>query len=111
MDEEKLKIAIINLQIICPNCNATLDTFAGKNVKRKPKIIKQKNKKIFAKKTKIEWPPKEELEKIIWEIPTIQLAKKLGVSDVAIAKQCKKLNIVKPPRGYWEKLKHKKLLN
>jgi len=29
------------------------------------------------------------------------LAKKFGVSDAAIAKQCKKLGIKKPPRGYW----------
>lgn len=26
---------IENLQIVCPNCDATLDTFSGKNVKRK----------------------------------------------------------------------------
>jgi len=30
---------IENLQIVCPNCNATLDTFSGKNVTRKQKKI------------------------------------------------------------------------
>lgn len=48
---------------------------------------------------------KEELEKLVWEMPTSRLSKILGVSDVAIAKRCKKLGITKPPRGYWEKIK------
>lgn len=52
---------------------------------------------------KITWPAQEELEKLVWEMSTVQLAKKLGVSDVAIAKRCKKYGIKKPPRGYWKK--------
>ena len=47
----------------------------------------------------------EELQKIVWEKPTSILAKELGVSDVAIAKRCKKFGIKKPPRGYWAKKK------
>ena len=52
---------------------------------------------------KVVRPSKEELEKMVWEIPTIQLKKKFGVSDVAIAKWCKMYGINKPPRGYWMK--------
>jgi len=37
----------------------------------------------------------------VWEIPTSQLAQKYGISDVALSKICKKLNVPKPPRGYW----------
>ena len=44
---------------------------------------------------------KEELEQVIWKYPTTYLAKLYGISDVAIGKWCKKLNISKPPRGYW----------
>jgi len=54
-------------------------------------------------KNKIVWPSKEELEKLIWEKPVSMLAKSLGVSDNAIGKRCKKLNIKKPSRGYWSK--------
>lgn len=43
------------------------------------------------------------MEKLVWEKPTSQLSKDLGVSDVAIGKFCKKHNINKPPRGYWAK--------
>jgi hypothetical protein len=32
-----------------------------------------------------------------------QLAKKYGVSDVAIHKHCKKMGIKLPGRGYWAK--------
>ena len=28
---------IENLRIVCPNCDATLDTFSGKNIKNKTK--------------------------------------------------------------------------
>jgi len=31
------------------------------------------------------------------------VAKRYGVSDVAIAKACALLDIPKPPRGYWAK--------
>lgn len=53
--------------------------------------------------TKIEWPSIEEMTKLVWEKSTVVLAKELGVSDVAIAKFCKKHNIPKPERGYWAK--------
>ena len=44
---------------------------------------------------------RKKLYEEVWEIPTSQLAKKYGISDVALSKVCKKLNIPKPPRGYW----------
>lgn len=47
---------------------------------------------------------KVELEKLVWSMPTITIAKKLKCSDVAIGKLCKKWNINKPPRGYWTKV-------
>lgn len=40
----------------------------------------------------------------VWETPTVKLAKEFSVSDVAIAKMCKRLEIPKPPLGYWRKV-------
>jgi hypothetical protein len=40
----------------------------------------------------------------VWETPTVRLAKELGISDVAIAKICRKLEIPKPPLGYWRRV-------
>ena len=47
---------------------------------------------------------REELHTLVWSIPTMKVADLLGVSDVSIAKRCKKLGITKPPRGYWRKV-------
>lgn len=47
---------------------------------------------------------KEELEVIVWQMPTTEIAKIYNCSDSAIGKLCKKLGIPKPPRGYWAKL-------
>lgn len=45
-----------------------------------------------------------ELYNQVWEIPMMNLAKQYGLSDVGLAKICKKHNIPRPPRGYWMKL-------
>lgn len=54
---------------------------------------------------KVPHPTKEELFKLLWEMPTIHIAKKLGVSDKAIEKWSKSYGLQKPPRGYWAKQK------
>jgi hypothetical protein len=41
---------------------------------------------------------------LVWSEPRVQLAKKLGVSDVAIGKYCRSADIPVPPRGYWARL-------
>jgi predicted RNA-binding Zn-ribbon protein involved in translation (DUF1610 family) len=55
----------------------------------------------FAYKQKITWPTKEKLESLIWEKPMTTLSLELGVTDVAIKKRCKKLDIKVPEIGYW----------
>ena len=55
------------------------------------------------------YPTKDELERLVWEKPTTQVAELFGVSDTAIGKLCTKLGIEKPPRGYWAKKKHGKI--
>ena len=60
-------------------------------------------KPVSKRPTKIAWPDKESLTKLVWEKPTTQLATELGVSDTAVKKQCRLLGIEKPPRGYWAK--------
>lgn len=47
---------------------------------------------------------REELFEKVWSKSGTKLSEELGVSDVAIAKRCKKLNVPSPPRGYWAKL-------
>jgi hypothetical protein len=40
----------------------------------------------------------------VWSIPMRKLAEKYGISDVGLAKNCRKLSIPLPGRGYWAKL-------
>ena len=51
---------------------------------------------------------REVLYEQVWTTPMRQLAKDYGVSDVALAKTCRKLDVPVPPRGYWAKLQHGK---
>jgi len=47
---------------------------------------------------------REQLFEQVWETPLRALAKHYGVSDVALAKVCRKLNVPLPGRGYWAKV-------
>ena len=40
----------------------------------------------------------------VWAEPVIKVAKRYGVSDVALRKTCKKLAVPLPPAGYWAKV-------
>lgn len=47
---------------------------------------------------------REEFYKLVWTESRLQLAKKLGISDVALAKRCRKLKIPMPGLGDWAKI-------
>jgi integrase len=46
---------------------------------------------------------REELYEKVWKVPIRILAREYGVSDVALAKTCKRLHVPMPGRGYWAK--------
>jgi hypothetical protein len=47
---------------------------------------------------------RQELYDLVWSEPMKTLAARFNLSDVGLAKACKKANIPRPPRGYWAKL-------
>ena len=49
---------------------------------------------------------REDLYTEVWSTPMAQLAKKYNISDVGLAKICRKMEIPRPPRGYWAKAQH-----
>ena len=55
------------------------------------------------------YPSDGELKVLVYSKPLRDIAHDLGISDVALAKHCKKQGIEKPPRGYWAKLKYKSI--
>ena len=53
---------------------------------------------------------RDKLYKEVWAESVIKVAKHYGVSDVAIAKVCRKMHIPVPGRGYWSKVNSGKKL-
>lgn len=133
MDGNPLNNKLENLQFICPNCHrqktilykefnirhkkekivkfvTTRETVknycldCNKPIKLHSLRCKPCNAKLKEGVSKIEWPSDDDLKRLVWEIPASILCKQLGVSDVAIAKRCKKRGIEKPSLGYWRKL-------
>lgn len=105
-----------NLRFLCPNCHSQTESYCGKKNRVPPKLcdcgktISNKSNNCVKcsarlRKPSEKIPPKEELESLVWTIPSIEIAKKYNVSDRSIGKWCKKYGISKPPRGYWTKFK------
>lgn len=115
---------IENLRLLCPNCHTQTDTYVGKGIKKesyykRPRILcKSCGKEIFKNKNSLclrcfnkkDKPKKfsiskEDLKKLVNELPTTKIAEKFGVSDTAIRKRCKKLGLLKISQGigYWAK--------
>ena len=47
---------------------------------------------------------REELYEQVWNEPVRRIAVRLGISDVALAKACRKMRIPLPERGHWAKV-------
>jgi len=47
---------------------------------------------------------REELYELVWSKPMVELAKDFGISDVAVAKRCRRLGVPVPGRGYWARV-------
>lgn len=86
---------IENLRIVCPNCNATLSTHCGRNIKNKPpscevqKINIVNSKQISISQRKVKRPPYEQLKKEIQTNGYSATGRKYSVSDNAIRKWIK----------------------
>jgi hypothetical protein len=94
---------IENLRIICPNCNSTLPTHAGKNNKIKKecidcraqvankskRCIKCSANKPILKTRKVKRPSYDKLKKEIEELGYSATGRKYGVSDNSIRKWIK----------------------
>lgn len=53
---------------------------------------------------------RETLYEEVWAQPLLEVARHYGVSDVAIAKTCRKMHIPLPGRGYWSKVQNGRTL-
>jgi hypothetical protein len=60
---------------------------------------------VAAALEKSKCPTPEELKELVWTIPAEHVAKMFDVSGTTIKNWCRKLDISKPPRGFWEQQK------
>jgi hypothetical protein len=44
---------------------------------------------------------RQSLYVLVWSTPMSTLANAFGISDVALAKRCRAVDVPVPPRGYW----------
>ena len=98
LEDIKPRRVLIN----CQFCNKEYSVIASDKQSRK--FCSQECSKISQRKVQ-QRPLEKELEKLLWETSTRQIAKRYGVSDKTIEKWAKFYNLSKPPRGYWSKQK------
>ena len=60
-------------------------------------------KVVLPDHSKVDWPTKAQLKKLVWQKTLVQAAADIGISNVALKKRCVKLGVELPPRGYWLK--------
>lgn len=90
-----------SMVIQCHQCNADITVYPSRFRNRKFIFCSQGCKNLYYRRVSL--PTEEELNKLLWEMPTTHIAKKFGVSDKAVERWAKKFNLNKPPRGYWAK--------
>lgn len=113
---------IENLRWICPNCGTQLETFTGRNIKRKNEIAGKikagRRKKLcpVCRKNEINLqsemcvecrciekqkniPKKEELERLVMSQPFTKIGALYHVSDNAVRKWCKLYGLPSTKRG------------
>jgi hypothetical protein len=84
-------------------CRVKQAVAAAENGRRQPVPVEQMDRGADDTPEPSRIWDRDLLEKQVWSEPIRQLAKKYGVSDVAIHKHCKKMGISLPGRGYWAK--------
>ena len=106
-DGDHFNNAFENIVLLCPNCHAKTDTYKGRKNKKK-RLCKICGNPIsrWAKhdvcfrctheaQKRTEWPTKEELESLLVSTNGnfLEIARKLGVSDSAVRKKCRKYGL------------------
>lgn len=92
------------VSFLCGSCGSSFEDYPRNNRMFCSNECRGHSKRKFD-------PTPEELEVLVWQLPTVKVAALFGVSDTAVAKRCKRYGIDKPPRGYWAKQKSKTMID
>lgn len=74
---------------------------------RAANVAERKALKERAIKNREKWPADEEMERLVWEAPVTDLAKRIGVTSSSVKGWCQRRHIETPPRGYWASFRAK----
>jgi hypothetical protein len=89
-----------NVQFVCLAINYMRNTFSVDQTLDFISNLRKRN--AFSRRpTKIVWPSVEDMSELVLTTPVVLIARKLGVSDVAVAKFCNKNGIERRSRGGW----------
>ncbi len=94
-----------NVKRLCKFCGCELLVKPSRAVKRTHSYC---GRECFSLDNTKDWPEVNILMQLVWEMPVRDVGAYLNVSDNAVRKRCKKLNIPLPPRGHWLKLENKR---
>ena len=87
-----------NLRWLCPNCHTQTETYGSKKLNlhriKKSVINPNWNRQDRPHKRKVVRPSKEELQKMINEIPMTNIGMRFGVSDNAVRKWARRYGII-----------------
>lgn len=86
--------------IVCANCGSVFFAPVGDERKFCSVVCSDAGRQMFSIDADL-------LAALVWEKPLRDIAKEFGVSDVAVAKRCKKFGIHRPGRGYWASVRSK----
>ncbi len=95
-----------NVSFLCPNCHSQTPNFGfvGDPVAAESRRKARRRVTVHkARPKKITWPSVEAMTLLVVDTPASLIAKQLGVSDVAVAKFCKKHGIARKSRGDWNR--------
>lgn len=85
---------VSSIDIFCEHCGVKFTTLPSENKKYCSRVCASSASRKFNVSS-------EELLELVWAMPITKIAIIFRVSDSAIIKRCKSLNIIKPPRGYF----------
>src|SRR3989442_10452124 len=88
------------LSIVCARTRS-LDALFGRTIFRGRFRARYRSQAMYSSRAK--WD-RHELYQKVWEFPLRKLAEEYGISDVGLAKVCRKLQIPLPGLGHWTKI-------
>jgi hypothetical protein len=131
-DGDNTNNVLENLRFLCPNCHSQTTTYGGRNncslrydtgllsdtmqyIDRQLVMCPYCSKEFSGfgeschscaskRMASLNWPPNEELKKMVWEKPLLQLGTELNMSANTIKNHCITHNITLPPFGYWRRI-------